>query len=456
MAVQLPKWVGYTNLSYEIPHIYKDPPKSKFTTKRDKVSEADVAWMTRPDSIYSDPTRINQAIQYLPRSVDPISKVKYGSNPYKLDVIRPPERSAEYEIALSRPRIHQNKTVYSNPGLSEGRSVVDIGQYIDMYKIKDITDVQKTVAQVKPGAYYKVDYLDPTVFDIQPLNKVIQDNNLFYSAQTNALFKIEDVEGFRPYAKSQNSEKVSYNVPRLLARPIYNVVVPELNLMTKQDLKTIIANQVYKFNPITLENPDMQLCDKSNRFNVTAALNSLNATNNTVYDITLDPKKVAHDANSNPINPYGGYNRMDQEEICLANKSVQFEGATNKSSNIKDQQYFEHHLQSKEIIKDDVNSNLTSMYKPQVVQEYDITATKNVIKDVATNLNATYMKDIQTAEKSQIELQKKVSSNEINLDRYRANIPLSKEREELTLKNAQKTRPMLELLMYQNVNDYRP
>ena len=79
-----------------------------------------------------------------------------------------------------------------------------------------------------------------------------------------------------------------------------------------------------------------------------------------------------------------------------------------------------------------------------------------MIKDVATNLNATYMKDIQTAEKSQIELQKKVSSNEINLDRYRANIPLSKEREDLTLKNAQKTRPMLELLMYQNVNDYRP
>jgi len=33
---------------------------------------------------------------------------------------------------------------------------------------------------------------------------------------------------------------------------------------------------------------------------------------------------------------------------------------------------------------------------------------------------------------------------------------LSKERDDVQLKNAQKTRPMLELAMYQNVNDYTP
>lgn len=449
MAVQLPKWVGYTNLSYEIPHIYKDPPKSKFTTKRDKISEADVQWMTRPDSIYSDPTRINEAIKYLPRSIDPIAKVKYGSNPYKLDVIRPPERSAEYEIAISRPRIHQNKSVYTNPGLSEGRSGIDIGQYIDLYKVKDITDVQKTVAQVKPGAYYKVDYLDPTIFDIQPLNKVIQDNNLFYSASTNALFKIEDTKGFRPYAQSHLPEKIHYNVPRLLSRPIYDIVVPELNLMTKQDLKNIITNQNYKFNPISNENPDLQLCAKSNRFNVSGIPNALAATNNIVYDIDLEPKKVAHDST---VNPTGGYKAMQAQEHCLSPKSVAVESSTNLSSNSKDQVRFDHKLQSKETMID-VISSANSIFKPQVVQEYNIFANKNMIKDVATNLNSTYSKDL---EKAELELQKKVSQQEINLDRYRANIPLTKERDEVQLKNAQKTRPMLELAMYQDVNNYTP
>jgi len=449
MAVQLPKWVGYTNLSYEIPHIYKDPPKSKFTTKRDKISEADVQWMTRPDSVYSDPTRINEAIKYLPRSIDPIAKVKYGSNPYKLDVIRPPERSAEYEIAISRPRIHQNKSVYTNPGLSEGRSGIDVGQYIDLYKVKDITDVQKTVAQVKPGAYYKVDYLDPTIFDIQPLNKVIQDNNLFYSASTNALFKIEDTKGFRPYAQSHLPEKIHYNVPRLLSRPIYDIVVPELNLMTKQDLKNIITNQNYKFNPISNENPDLQLCAKSNRFNVSGIPNALAATNNIVYDIDLEPKKVAHDST---VNPTGGYKVMQAQEHCLSPKSVAVESSTNLSSNSKDQVRFDHKLQSKETMID-VTSSANSIFKPQVVQEYNIFANKNMIKDVATNLNSTYSKDL---EKAELELQKKVSQQEINLDRYRANIPLTKERDEVQLKNAQKTRPMLELAMYQDVNNYTP
>ncbi len=449
MAVQLPKWVGYTNLSYEIPHIYKDPPKSKFTTKRDKISDADVQWMTRPDSIYSDPTRINEAIKYLPRSIDPIAKVKYGSNPYKLDVIRPPERSAEYEIAISRPRIHQNKSVYTNPGLSEGRSGIDVGQYIDLYKVKDITDVQKTVAQVKPGAYYKVEYLDPTIFDIQPLNKVIEDNNLFYSASTNALFKIEDTKGFRPYAQSHLPEKIHYNVPRLLSRPIYDIVVPELDLVTKQDLKNIITNQIYKFNPISNENPDLQLCAKSNRFNVSGIPNALAATNNIVYDIDLEPKKVAHDA---AVNPTGGYKVMETQEHCLRPKSVAVESSTNLSSNSKDQVRFDHKLQSKETMID-VTSSANSIFKPQVVQEYNIFANKNMIKDVATNLNSTYSKDL---EKAEVELQKKVSQQEINLDRYRANIPLTKERDEVQLKNAQKTRPMLELAMYQDVNNYTP
>jgi hypothetical protein len=449
MAVQLPKWVGYTNLSYEIPHIYKDPPKSKFTTKRDKVSEADVQWMTRPDSIYSDPTRINEAIKYLPRSIDPIAKVKYGSNPYKLDVIRPPERSAEYEIAISRPRIHQNKSVYTNPGLSEGRSGIDVGQYIDLYKVKDITDVQKTVAQVKPGAYYKVEYLDPTVFDIQPLNKVIQDNDLFYSASTNALFKIEDTKGFRPYAQSHLPEKIHYNVPRLLSRPIYDIVVPELDLMTKQDLKNIITNQIYKFNPISNENPDLQLCAKSNRFNVSGIPNALAATNNIVYDIDLEPKKVAHNSTSNPT---GGYKVMEAQEHCLRPKSVAVESSTNLSSNSKDQVRFDHQLQSKETMID-VTSSANSIFKPQVVQEYNIFANKNTIKDLATNLNSTYSKDL---EKAEVELQKKVSQQEVNLDRYRANIPLTKVRDEVQLKNAKKTRPMLELAMYQDVNNYTP
>src|SRR5579872_3081075 len=58
-------------------HIYKDPPKSITTRRHEPVTEADVLWMTRPDGSASDPTRINEAISYYAKGINPSVEIEY-------------------------------------------------------------------------------------------------------------------------------------------------------------------------------------------------------------------------------------------------------------------------------------------------------------------------------------------------------------------------------------------
>lgn len=129
------------------PHIYADPPKSIVTRKKERVTEADVLWMTRPDGNASDPTRINEGIRYFARGVNPSVEIDYsglgqGSRThnaklnrpgslYKLDSVRPPMFPVETTIPFSRPRTHQNKSVESNPGLQNGYSSTTIFDQLD-------------------------------------------------------------------------------------------------------------------------------------------------------------------------------------------------------------------------------------------------------------------------------------------------------------------------------------
>ena len=125
---------GISPASWVQPHIYKDPPKSIVAPRRDRVNIADVQYMVQADSKYGDPTRINEGIQLYARGQNPMVEVSYAnaggasmntslgnrqvSNPYKLDAFRPPLNPIETQVPISAPRIHQNYSVTTNPGIS--------------------------------------------------------------------------------------------------------------------------------------------------------------------------------------------------------------------------------------------------------------------------------------------------------------------------------------------------
>ena len=313
MTMQMPKWKTFTMESYEIPHIYREPSKAVFTQKIEKVNEADVQWMIRPDGQYSDPTRLNEKIRVYPTGVDPVSKIKYGTNPYKLEVIRIPEVALEQNVALSRPRLHQNKSVNTNPGIRESASVVDINSKIDLYNIKKLTSKEKVLTQVRPTSSYRIDFMDPEVFRIDFRNKAIDPNVDYYSVSSGKMMKIltdsnrdaNDVktitqkvqlnnvlaphsshktnENNEQYIKDKLKEDALYtnnvnapfsmmketngdndtfindkisdkvrvlNVQASHSMPTTDVITPDLNLFNKRDLQKVISKQIYRKDDI--------------------------------------------------------------------------------------------------------------------------------------------------------------------------------------------------------------
>lgn len=118
LNMQYPKWKGFVLPSYELNHIYKDPPKSYFTRRSEKVSESDITNM-----LWSS-DRFAENINWVPRGVDPVAGISYsngaglksnlshqnqGHNPYKVakdGAFRPPMYRQEDLVPLSRlPRL---------------------------------------------------------------------------------------------------------------------------------------------------------------------------------------------------------------------------------------------------------------------------------------------------------------------------------------------------------------
>ena len=119
-------------------HIYRDPPKAKFTRKYEPVNVADVMYMANPDSQHGDPTRINEAIKFYARGKNPMVEIDYGAgqgatNPYKIEVVRPPLQPAATLNAISRPDVHQNYAIQTLPHIQP----FSVGGSVDRAKIND-------------------------------------------------------------------------------------------------------------------------------------------------------------------------------------------------------------------------------------------------------------------------------------------------------------------------------
>jgi len=189
MSIQYPKKerAGVNLVGYEVPHIYRDPPKSIHTRKKETVNISDVMYMARPDNDYGDPTRVNEGIQVFARGRNPMVQVDMGQgqgvkNPYKVEVVRPPMYYVEDLVPLSAPRIHQNYAAQTNPG-SNLTTPMSIGNAIDHNEVRDIihTDVISGVIQSNPTKPLE---FGPTV-DFDSVNSNINKDNLEGILQTN-------------------------------------------------------------------------------------------------------------------------------------------------------------------------------------------------------------------------------------------------------------------------------
>ena len=151
---------GVNPVGWVQPHIYRDPPKGAFTRKYEPVNVADTMYMYQAEAIGGDPTRINEAIQVFARGQNPMVEVSYqnaggastnsflgnkqASNPYKVEVVRPPLMPLEVLQPISAPRIHQNYTITTNPSIAP-QTVA--GEY-DKAKVRLMTQTYTS-----PGGY---------------------------------------------------------------------------------------------------------------------------------------------------------------------------------------------------------------------------------------------------------------------------------------------------------------
>ena len=193
MSIQYPKKerAGVNLIAYEVPHIYKDPPKSIMTRRKETVNIADVMYMARPDNDYGDPTRVNEGIQVYARGRNPMVQVDIGQgqgvkNPYKVEVVRPPMYPIESLVPLSAPHIHQNYAVHTNPG-SDLTFPMSIGDSVDHNEIRDRIHEDPIAGIIRSNP--TKDFQFGATIDYDQVKGNINDDTLDGSFGTNLQFK---------------------------------------------------------------------------------------------------------------------------------------------------------------------------------------------------------------------------------------------------------------------------
>ena len=213
---------GVSPVGYEVPHIYKDPPKAIFTRKYEPVNVADVMYMVQTDNPRGDPTRINDNLQYFARGVNPMVEIDYGGHgaasqnqsihqnqagsQFKVEVVRPPEYPVETLVALSRPRIHQNYSATTN---KSNMNAINGGDSYDKNKVRNMTrpDVISGVVKSNPTLSQMLEF-GPIVDQYSVKNKIVADKESGVLYTTPSMQYIGNgEEALRPRNVDQNKIK---------------------------------------------------------------------------------------------------------------------------------------------------------------------------------------------------------------------------------------------------------
>ena len=256
-AIKTYKGSGVNPVGAEQPFIYKDPPKAIFTRKYEPVNDFEIQTFIRPDSEYADPSRVNESIKYFARGQNPMVEVSYSnaggaqtnqslgnfqaSNPYKIEVVRPPLYPVETLVPISAPRIHQNYSMQTNPNIAP----MTVSGFYDKYSIKQITnnDLSQGVIRVNPSLEYldligqegrdsiKVGIMDTLKGSIRPTTVLAMD-------PTRDIHSVENIN------KSNVREEVM-NFAVNTANSFSNIVLFDPKLNTSIDVNSNIHEKKY-------------------------------------------------------------------------------------------------------------------------------------------------------------------------------------------------------------------
>ena len=302
MAIQYPKWKSYTFSSWEKPHIYRDPPSSIHTRKKERVEWGDVSYLIRDDD-----SRINENIMNYPRGVNPSVDIEYGSrnaggsklltmtvpeatNPYKVNKsFRPPLFRQEDLLPLSRQRRPYTSGI-TNPGVRPG--FVDCG----LFRRMDKQDIVSATSVEKLGTYYPA-YIPPTaVYKIQTPQQINVSSSIKDSLQTNANSSIKIP--YLNYDFSRNISEGNYSEIKddLYTGPIVSPLTSNGDILNRERYEDISKIRGYTLLNSLSTNPKGQKyeSDNSNLVNVQKTLNrqvpNTNAVTNARGDFSLPVK----------------------------------------------------------------------------------------------------------------------------------------------------------------------
>lgn len=216
-GVQLPKWKSYTLPSWEQPTIYRDPPKSIHTRKKERVDMSNVTYMIR-----NDDSRINEGVAYLQRGINPHIDIMYNnvggggggrtttmpnvqaSNPYKImkdGAFRPPMFKQEDLLPLSRQRRPETSAI-TNPGIRSGYNIHNLVDMIDKEEVSNSINVQKiNYLSIRPTAMYKIE-LPTEMFTANAINENVLHTTV--SSSVKGMDKISRIATNEPYQSLKN------------------------------------------------------------------------------------------------------------------------------------------------------------------------------------------------------------------------------------------------------------
>ncbi len=256
-AIKTYKGSGVNPVGAEQPFIYKDPPKAIFTRKYEPVNEFEIQTFIRPDSEYADPSRVNESIKYFARGQNPMVEVSYSnaggaqtnqslgnfqaSNPYKVEVVRPPMYPVETLVPISAPRIHQNYSIQTNPGIAP---VTVAGAY-DKYSVSNIVNpnLSQGLIRINPSVDYMInnDFYDKHNVKnniMETLKGNIRPTTVIHTDKVREGFSTENLRG-----NAVREDVMSFPVNS--AATFSNIVVVDPKLNTAIDVNATVREKNY-------------------------------------------------------------------------------------------------------------------------------------------------------------------------------------------------------------------
>jgi hypothetical protein len=320
-AIKTYKGSGVNPAGAEQPFIYKDPPKAIFTRKYEPVNEFEIQTFIRPDSEYADPSRVNESIKYFARGQNPMVEVSYSnvggaqtnqslgnfqaSNPYKVEVVRPPMYPIETLVPISAPRIHQNYSMHTNPNIAP----ISVAGAYDKYSVSNIVNpnLSQGLIRINPSVDYMI-------------------NNDFYDKHNIKTNIMDTLKGnIRP----------TTSIPIDVSREGFSTENVKANAAVRDDVITFGVNSASNFSNVVIYDPklntavDVNATVREKNYIAVAAAAGLPIIFNTSDGKEIKLKDYTYSVANTNVNNSQFVIQINQPDVTLERNMPLFAAQTN-------------------------------------------------------------------------------------------------------------------------------